>query len=105
MAFSSKLEQKSDAAVITLAGELDTPAAQVFKEDVERATVSHPKRLVLMMGDLDYIASAGLRVLIFARQKMGSGVDIYIIGAQDQVVDTLEKTGFSNSVIMQDTYA
>ncbi len=105
MAFSAKLEKSADTAVITLGGELDSPAALAFKEVVERATVDHPQRLVLMMQDLVYMASAGLRVLVFAKQKMGSQVDIYVIAAREQVLDTLQKTGFDRSCIVQDIYA
>ena len=105
MAFSSKLERDGAAAKITLIGELDAAAAPQFKADVEAAADGSVQQLVLLCEQLDYIASAGLRVLIFARQKMGTGVDIYVIGAQEQVLDTLEKTGFANSVIVQDTYA
>ncbi len=106
MAFSAKLDKTDGIARITLAGELDASAAPLFKEEVERAAEGAPvEQLVLLVQDLSYIASAGLRVLIFAKQKMGTSVDIYVIGAQEQVLDTLQKTGFDRSCILQDTYA
>lgn len=106
MAFSTKYERDGSTAKITLIGELDAAAAPQFKKDIEAAAAEGGiQQLVLLVQELDYIASAGLRVLIFARQQMGSGVDIFVVGAQEQVLDTLEKTGFSHSVILQDTYA
>ncbi len=106
MAFDVMLEKTDGIARITLAGELDAASAPVFREAVERAAEGGPvEQLVLLVQDLSYIASAGLRVLIFAKQKMGTGVDIYVIGAQEQVIDTLQKTGFDRSCILQDTYA
>ena len=33
-----------------------------------------------------------------------SGVDIYVVAAQEQVVDTLQKTGVDRSVYLVDTY-
>ena len=47
---------------------------------------------------------AGLRALIYAKQKVGSEGDIYIIGAPEGVLETLEMTGFAPSVIIQETY-
>jgi anti-sigma B factor antagonist len=104
MAFNVSSETTNGIAKITLSGELDAAAAPRFRDEVEKVSAQQPKRLVLLMQGLEYIASAGLRVLIFARQKMGRDVDIYVIAPQEQVKDTLEKTGFHHSVIEMDTY-
>lgn len=104
MAFNATLETTNGIAKITLSGELDASTASLFKEQVEKAASHKVKRLVLMMQDLDYMASAGLRVLIFTKQKMGADTDIYVVGAQEMVIDTLNKTGFAQGVIMLDEY-
>ena len=57
-----------------------------------------------MMHDLEFMASAGLRVLIFAKQQMKEGVDIYMVGVQDLVKETITKTGFDQSVYLLDEY-
>jgi anti-anti-sigma factor len=46
------------------------------------------------------MASAGLRVLVFAKQKLGAATEIAIVGAQPQVLETLEMTGFTDSVVL-----
>jgi anti-anti-sigma factor len=104
MAFSATLNRSGSNAVITLSGELDASTAPAFKAEVERAAEVSIKRLVLMMQDLEYMASAGLRVLIFTKQKMGVDVDIYVVSPQEMVLETLEKTGFHQSVIIVDSY-
>ncbi|GAB4179746.1 MAG: hypothetical protein Fur006_13350 [Coleofasciculaceae cyanobacterium] len=104
MAFNTTLETINDTAKITLSGELDASTAPSFKEEVEKAATQNVKKLVLLMKGLNYMSSAGLRVFIFAKQKMGVGVDIYIVGANEMVIDTLEKTGFHHSVIVLDEY-
>lgn len=105
MAFTASTEiTDNHIAKITLGGELDASVAGIFRTEIEKAAEQSAKRLVLLMSDLSYIASAGLRVLIFAKQKMGSDVDIFVVGAQEQVVDTLEMTGFQYSVTLLDEY-
>ena len=106
MAFSASLEMTDKGiAKITLSGELDAKAAPDFRAKIESAADQKAKRLVLLMQGLEYMASAGLRMLIFAKQKMGSGVDIYVVGAQETVMETIRMTGFHHSIIALDNYA
>lgn len=104
MTFAANLEINNAIAEITLTGELDAKTAPLFKQQVEKALTENIQRLVLLMHDLEYMASAGLRVLIFAKQKLGAAVEIYLIQPQAMVRDTIEKTGFHHSVIIADRY-
>ncbi len=105
MAFDAQLQMQDKVAKITLSGSLDASATARFKELIEQAAAQSPGRLVLFMDKLEFLASAGLRVLIFAKQKMGSAVDIYVIGSKGPVLGTLEMSGFHHSVYLRDTYA
>ncbi len=104
MAFESTLEMSNGVAKITLSGELDAGSAPQFKSTVEEAAGQGAKRIALIVPDLEYISSAGLRVLVFARQKMGKGIDIYLIGAQDQILDPIKQSGLLHSLYTAETY-
>lgn len=104
MAFEASLEMVNGIAKVTLVGELDASVAGQFKEQIEAAAAQQAKRLVLVMPQLEYMSSAGLRVLVFAKQKMGPQVAIYVVGAQPQIVEPIKQTGFHYSVTMLDTY-
>lgn len=104
MTFSAIPEIKDKTATITLSGELDAASAPAFREAIETIATASPAHVVLQMSGLDYMASAGLRVLIFAKQKMGADVDIYVVSPQEMVLETLQKTGFDQSVIIVDQY-
>jgi anti-anti-sigma factor len=104
MAFNAILEMTGRIAKIILSGELDASAAPAFRAEIDRAAEQRPTRLVLLMHDLKYIASAGLRVLIFAKQKMGASIDIYAIAPQEQVLETFRMTGFHYSIQILDAY-
>jgi anti-anti-sigma factor len=104
MAFSSTLAINNDTATITLTGELDASVAPAFRDDVERAAAAHVHKLTINMTDLAYMSSAGLRALIFAKQKMGSGVEIVLVNMHESVKETVQMTGFHNSVTILDAY-
>lgn len=104
MAFNATLEMTGNTAKISLSGELDATAAPTFKQEIEKAAAEQAKRLVLLVQDLEYIASAGIRVLVIAKQKMGADVEIYVIAPQDQVMETIEMTGLHHSLNILDEY-
>ncbi len=95
---------KEGVAEITLAGELDAASAPLFQAELEKAAALKPKWLVLLVKDLEFMASAGIRMLIFAKQKMGTGVDVYVIAPQESILDTLKRTGLLHSVIVQNEF-
>ncbi len=104
MAFNANLDMVNSIAKITLTGELDASVAPQFREKIEEAANQKARKLVLLLEGLEYMSSAGLRTLVFAKQKMGSSVSIYVVGAQPAVVEPIRQTGFHHSVIMLDSY-
>jgi anti-anti-sigma factor len=95
---------RGDVAEITLSGELDAATAARFQQELERVAAGRPRHLVLRVRDLAFLASAGIRMLIFAKQKMGAPVAIYVIAPQAPVLETLRRTGMYASVIVQQEY-
>ncbi len=100
MSFTAKLniDNDNDVATIDLTGELDGSVAGEFKAKVEEVASTQVKSLVLNMADLEYMSSAGLRVLVFAKQKMGSEVEVEVITPQEMVLETIKKAGLQHSL-------
>lgn len=98
MAFSVTSSVANGTARLVLTGELDAASAGTFKAEVEKAAAQAPTKLVLMVKDLTFMASAGLRVLIFAKQKLGTKVSVYLVQPQSPIRETLKVTGFEQSV-------
>jgi anti-anti-sigma factor len=95
----------NDTALIVLEGELDAASAALFKDTVEKAASGKPKQLVLHLEKLTFMASAGLRVLIFAKQKMGPSAEVVVVGAQPKIIETIRMTGFDRSIRIEPTRA
>jgi anti-anti-sigma factor len=104
MAFNTSLEMVGKIAKIMIAGELDASVAVEFKHKIEEAAQQDAKRLVLIAGGLEYMSSAGLRILVFAKQKMPNDVDIFLVGAQPQIIEPITQTGLHHSLTILESY-
>ena len=82
-----------DVAEMTLTGKLDTSTFGIFQTEVENVLAKKPARLVLYLKDLETIANVGIRVLLFARQRMdiSDRADIYAVGPNKAVAEALRK--------------
>ena len=83
---------------------MDTITSYQFKTEVEKAIAGKARSLVLFVKDLEYLASSGLRVLVFYKQKMGPGVDVILVSPQPLIREILEMTGFHYGVKIVDEY-
>jgi anti-anti-sigma factor len=95
---------ESGVARITLVGRLDANTAPQFKTEIEKVAAAKPETLALFVEKLEYMASAGIRMLVFTKQKLGANADIYVVKANEQIASTLEMTGVDKSVIFVDEF-
>jgi anti-anti-sigma factor len=102
--FTIKSTIEDNVARLTLAGRLDANTAPQFQAEIERIANRRPAVVALFLADLEYMASAGIRMLVFTKQKLGAQTDVYVVAAQEQIIHTLEMTGVSNSVILVDEF-
>ena len=84
--------QKEDA-VLKLEGRLDTVTAPDL-EAALRTAVPGLKSLIFDFEKLDYISSAGLRVLLSAQKTMNVQGEMKVINVNQAIMDIFEITGF-----------
>ena len=87
-------ERFGDVLDITLEGRLDAASSQLFKNELQQS-YSGLHELNIDIRDLEYISSAGLRVLLSARRTMNRQGRMTVSGARHQVMEALDTTGFS----------
>ena len=91
-----------NVARLEIVGDVDGSTAPLVRDAVDKLLSNSPRTLVLQVEQLAYMSSAGLRVLIFAKQK-SPGLMIYVVKPQPPILDTLKKTGFYDGVYVTDT--
>lgn len=92
-----KIEKQvnGDSAVFAPTGRLDTASAPEFEQAIAEALGSI-KSLKLDFKNLDYISSAGLRVLLSAQKAMNQKGEMLLTNVNDSVMEILEVTGFTD---------
>lgn len=88
--------RSADTLTISVEGRLDTTTAPALEAEVNDS-LSGLKELVFDFKDLEYVSSAGLRVLIFAQNTMSEqGGEMRVINSNEDIMEIFEITGFSD---------
>ena len=83
----------SENVTISLEGRLDTTTAPQLEKELE-TVLTTAKELVLDFAKLEYISSAGLRVLLKAQKVMNKQGSMKLIHVSEDVKEIFEITGF-----------
>lgn len=91
------INKKTNENVITLEvnGRLDTSTAPELEAALDEC-IAQTNELVLDFNELEYISSAGLRVLLKAQKAMMVKGVMKIMNANDDILEVFEITGFSD---------
>jgi anti-anti-sigma factor len=98
------IDQSGEITKVILSGKLDAVNAPVLMEELKSLIGQNVKKIVFYANELEYISSAGLRTIIFAKQKLGSDVEVYMIRAQEAVSDVIKMSGLDNFLYLQDSF-
>lgn len=88
-------ETEEKALVIYVEGRLDTTTAPKLDEEIS-ASIEGLENLVLDLGDLEYISSAGLRVILATEKKMAKQGKLVVRKANETIMEVFEITGFAD---------
>ncbi len=90
-----KITQNKEGSKLTIAleGRLDTTTAPELENELKTA-VEGVEDLVFDLKELAYISSAGLRVLLSAQKIMNKQGKMVIAGANAEIMELFDVTGF-----------
>ena len=96
------ITKKKDGNTLTIGveGRVDTVTSKQFEEEV-KAELDSVEVLILDLAKLDYISSAGLRVLLSLQKIMNKQGSMKVINVNETVGDIFEVTGFSDVLTIE----
>ena len=87
--------QNEAALELALHGRLDTTTAPELEKELE-SSLKGVSELTLDFAELDYISSAGLRVLLYAQKTMSQQGSLILKNVSEIIMEIFEVTGFSD---------
>ena len=94
--------KNDDSLTLAIKGRLDTNTAPEL-EKVAVDELQGVKNLNLDLVDLDYISSAGLRVILTLHKNMtGKGAKLVVSHPKDEVMEVFDMTGFSSFLTIEE---
>ena len=87
--------QEGSKLTVALEGRLDTTTAPELEADL-KASLNGVTELTMDLEKLDYISSAGLRVLLSAQKQMNKVGKMTLTGVSPEIMEIFDVTGFTD---------
>ena len=94
------IERENGKVIMKIEGSLDTTTAPELEKAINDEGEAL-KSLTLDFGGVDYISSAGLRVLLTAQKKMNVQGSMELANVSEAVMDIFEMTGFADILVIR----
>ena len=82
-----------ESATLIVSGRLDTQTAPELEAELD-SVLSGLKELTFDMTNLEYVSSAGLRVILKAQKAMNAQGSMKLTGVNDSIMEVFDITGF-----------
>ena len=96
------IEKNVNGAVVTLKiiGRLDTSTAPALESAIDEC-IAGMQELVLDCNALEYVSSAGLRVILKAQKQMNAQGSMKLIGVNETIMEVFDITGFADILTIE----
>ena len=95
-----EIKRNAEETMIELVGRLDTTTAPALDKTITN-DIEGTKTLILNLKSLEYISSAGLRVLLGAQKKMQKIGSMKVTNVCEDVMEVFEMTGFADILVIE----
>ena len=95
-----EIKKNNQETIVEIVGRLDTITAPALDKTINE-DIGDTKNLVLDVKGMEYISSAGLRVLLSAQKKMQKIGSMKVTGVCNEVMEVFEITGFADILVIE----
>ena len=95
-----EIKKNSQETIIEIVGRLDTITAPALDKTIND-DIGDTKNLVLDVKGMEYISSAGLRVLLSTQKKMQKIGSMKLVNVCEAVMEVFEMTGFADILVIE----
>ena len=95
-----KIKKNAEETIIEIVGRLDTITAPVLDKTINE-DIEETKNLVLDVKGMEYISSAGLRILLATQKKMQKIGSMKLTNVCEEVMEVFEMTGFADILVIE----
>ncbi len=90
-----ELEEIEHRVILRIDGRLDAPSAPILEKKINSLIDEGHTHLLLDFSRVDYLSSAGIRVLLSAQKKLKSkNGDLFLFSVNDDVLEVIKMAGF-----------
>ena len=86
---------------VAIGGRLDTLTSPELHQALSQQSLNDVTEIVMDLGELEYISSAGLRVLLSAQKTMHKQGAMKVKNANEMILEIFEVTGFSDILTIE----
>jgi mannose/cellobiose epimerase-like protein (N-acyl-D-glucosamine 2-epimerase family)/anti-anti-sigma regulatory factor len=95
--FDSQYTLADGVARVVMSGRLDPDQVVKLRRDLERVVAANPRRVVLVMSELETLSRQGLNEILYFRSKVELGDDVYVVACNPTVTEMFVEAGDSEA--------
>ena len=95
-----EIKKNATETIIEIEGRIDTITAPTLEKAINE-DIGETQNLVLELKGVEYISSAGLRVLLGAQKKMQRIGTMKLVNVCEAVMEVFEMTGFADILVIE----
>jgi anti-anti-sigma factor len=103
MALTINIESAHPLVSLYVDGQVDTQTAPQLLDALTKLQLGELQELRIFASAISFMSSAGLRALVFAKQKMPHSSRLVVVGASSMIKDVIVKTGLGSAVTLVDS--